>query len=53
MPNQMFLGGRNFCLKIYFRQKGTRLTSDDMELGNINFIGAIDNNNCVREKNGN
>lgn len=33
--------------------KGKRLTKEDMEEGNINFIGAIESNNGVREKIGN
>lgn len=30
--------------------KGTRLTKDDMIGGSINYLGAIDNNNGVRQK---
>jgi hypothetical protein len=39
--------------RIFVIKKGSRLTKDDMEEGSINFIGAIDNNNGVREKIGN
>lgn len=39
--------------ELFIIKKGTRLTSDDMEPGNINFIGAIDNDNGVRETIGN
>ena len=38
---------------LFIIKKGARLTKENMEEGNINFIGAIDNNNGVREKIGN
>jgi restriction endonuclease S subunit len=35
---------------IFIFRKGKRLTKEDMVDGNINFIGAIDNNNGIRQK---
>lgn len=36
--------------KLFEIQKGKRLTKQDMEEGNDNYLGAIDNNNGVRQK---
>lgn len=36
--------------QLFSIEKGKRLTKADMEAGNDNFLGAIDNNNGVRQK---
>lgn len=36
--------------KLFEIQKGKRLTKEDMEEGNDNYLGAIDDNNGIRQK---
>lgn len=42
---------KEYQLKFLFNfRKGTRLTKEDMEDGNVNYLGAISGNNGVRQK---
>lgn len=42
---------KKYQLKFLFNfRKGTRLTKEDMEDGNVNYLGAISGNNGVRQK---
>ena len=42
---------KDYTMDFLFRfLKGKRLTKEDMTMGNINFLGAISENNGVREK---
>lgn len=45
--NEFLLGGKTGLFKF---KKGKRLTKEDMTAGTINFLGAISENNGVREK---
>ena len=44
-------GWKNYRLDALFDfKKGTRLTKEDMEDGDVNYLGAIDSNNGIRQK---